>query len=78
MYAHQIENCSILKINGGEGLAKKERFVSLNTVVDKKKTKKKKTSHPVVQCLLEKLGLEIRFPKWLYARFFATLYATFR
>ena len=40
MYAHQIENCSILKINGGEGLAKKERFVSLNTVVDKKKKKK--------------------------------------
>ena len=42
MYAHQIENCSILKINGGEGLAKKERFVSLNTVVDKKKKKKEK------------------------------------
>ena len=42
MYAHQIENCSILKINGGEGLAKKERFVSLSTVVDKKKKKKKK------------------------------------
>ena len=42
MYAHQIENCSILKINGGEGLAKKERFVSLSTVVDKKKRKKEK------------------------------------
>ena len=44
MYAHQIENCSILKINGGEGLAKKERFVSLNTFVDKKKKKDKKKS----------------------------------
>ena len=51
MYAHQIENCSILKINGGEGLAKKERFVSLSTVVDKKKKEKekcKKASHPEV------------------------------
>ena len=65
MYAHQIENCSILKINGGEGLAKKERFVSLSTVVDKKNVKKK-ASHPepeVKWCLLKKLGLEIRFPK---------------
>lgn len=46
MYAHQIENCSILKINGGEGLAKKERFVSLSTVVDKKKKKKKNVKRP--------------------------------
>ena len=60
MYAHQIENCSILKINGGEGLAKKERFVSLNTVVDKKKTKRKEKKKSLTSCstvLAGKVGL---------------------
>ena len=60
MYAHQIENCSILKINGGEGLAKKEKFVSLNTVVDKKKEKKKEKEKSLTSCstgLAEKVGL---------------------
>ena len=61
MYEHQIENCSILKINGGEGLAKKERFVSLNNVVDKrKKMKRKKTSTAQKEMMIVLLGRKFK------------------